>query len=307
MANITHRRPSCQPISALPLFEWAAQLSRPPLTVGGRHVHRRTGLPPSLANFFAQLNGIGRSSPDERASGSQRFACSTTIARLDSRAFARPSILETAWEFLTKFRPGGPCVLTAIEPDGNGPTLTVTALGPAEVRDFLREHDGVRNLYFSVNPTKRDMRRKASKADIAAVEFIHVDLDPRPDETPRDAKDRYLERLNQFELEPTFLIDSGNGSNGLFRLEQPVRDEEQFAECETLSLALNLALGGARGTQNIDRILRLPGTDNLPTAAKRKAGRDRCFASLIRVQRSRILTVGGFSLHRSESSTRQGR
>ena len=40
-------------------------------------------------------------------------------------------------------------------------------------------------------------------------------------------------------------------------------------------------LGAKAGTQNIDRILRLPGTINLPNAPKRKHGRVACTASLI--------------------------
>src|SRR5262249_38113330 len=38
---------------------------------------------------------------------------------------------------------------------------------------------------------------------------------------------------------------------------------------------------GDAGTQNIDRILRLPGTTNLPNAAKHKAGRTECRAKLL--------------------------
>jgi hypothetical protein len=40
-------------------------------------------------------------------------------------------------------------------------------------------------------------------------------------------------------------------------------------------------LGAKAGTQNIDRILRLPGTINLPNKAKLKAGRTACPTKLI--------------------------
>ena len=40
-------------------------------------------------------------------------------------------------------------------------------------------------------------------------------------------------------------------------------------------------LGSKAGTQNIDRILRLPGTTNLPNKAKQKAGRVKCPTKMI--------------------------
>src|SRR5262249_1463248 len=52
-------------------------------------------------------------------------------------------------------------------------------------------------------------------------------------------------------------------------------------DVEARILALTLRLGGDRGTQNIDRILRLPDTINLPNAKKRKAGRTECQAKLL--------------------------
>ena len=78
--------------------------------------------------------------------------------------------------FLEKLRPGGPWVLTAIVPDGA--TTTITARTPDEVEAFVRKHDGKRNLYYSVNPTRTAMCKKAAKTDIAAIEYALADLDP---------------------------------------------------------------------------------------------------------------------------------
>jgi hypothetical protein len=56
-----HRRPPVRHgIFDLPLFRWSAEREAPPFTIGGRWVHRRTGLPPTLANIVAELAGIGR-------------------------------------------------------------------------------------------------------------------------------------------------------------------------------------------------------------------------------------------------------
>jgi Mesyanzhinovviridae DNA primase len=88
-----------------------------------------------------------------------------------------------ALAFLEKLRPGGPWVLTAIVPDGT--TETITARTPDRVEAFIREHDGTRNLYYSVNPTRRAMSKKTAKTDIAAIEYALADLDPAEGETPR--------------------------------------------------------------------------------------------------------------------------
>ena len=206
------------------------------------------------------------------------------------------STADTAVEFLEKLRPGGPWVLTAIVPDGG--TTTITAKDAEEIKAFIREHDGKRNLYYSVNPTRTALSKKAAKIDIAAIEYALADLDPADGETPEQAKARYLAQLNgEFEPKATALVDSGNGIQVLWRLKdrivlgEPIKNEQgKFAfsqedsakidDVEARVAAVMLRLGSKAGTQNIDRILRLPGTMNLPNKKKRKAGRTACPTSL---------------------------
>jgi hypothetical protein len=149
------------------------------------------------------------------------------------------------------------------------------------VHAFVRRHDGRRNIYYSVNPTKTAMTKKAAKADIAMVEFLFADLDPADGETPDQAKARYLGQM--FEPRPTAIVDSGNGIQALWKLESPIAPlgPEKIAEVEALTKALTLKLGGTAGTQDICRILRLPGTTNLPNKTKRTAGRVPCPTRLI--------------------------
>jgi hypothetical protein len=193
----------------------------------------------------------------------------------------------TLEDFLEQLRPAGCWVLTAIVPDG--PTKTITADSRRDARRFVEEHDGTRNLYFSVNPTRTAMSSKAAKVDIAAIEYVLADLDPREDESPEAAKARYRENLRNNPT-PTVIIDSGNGLQALWRLSkrivlpEPITNERGqrshapeaikiIADVEDRTKALIERLGSVAGTQNIDRILRLPGTTNLPNAKKRKAGR----------------------------------
>ena len=187
-----------------------------------------------------------------------------------------------AANFLQSIRPNEPWVLVAITLDG--PTETITARSPAEVDAFVSANNGKRNLYYQVNPTKTAMTKKPAKADIAAVEYLFTDLDPEDNETTDAAKARYRKRIATFEQTPTAIVDSGNGIQALWKLSTRIElngSPEQIADIESRTKALTLRLGGKAGTQNIDRLLRLPGTTNLPNAKKRKAGRVECQTGFI--------------------------
>jgi hypothetical protein len=208
------------------------------------------------------------------------------------------AVEDVAVEFLEKSRPGGPWVLTAIVPDG--PTKTITARTADEVRNFVRAHNGKNNLYYSVNPTRKAMRKKAAKTDIAAIEYALADLDPAKGESPTAAKERYLRQLETFEPRPTAIVNSGNGIQALWRLKEPINlgkpvrddkdkkfvfspeDQARIDDVELRSAEMMRRLDCPdTSTRNIDRILRLPGTINLPNAKKRRDGRTPCPAELI--------------------------
>jgi hypothetical protein len=187
-----------------------------------------------------------------------------------------------AVKFLARLRSGGPWVLTAIPPDG-GSTLTQTFTELEEARQFIAEVNNASNVYYATNPTKRPLSSKAKKADIASVAYMHVDADPDREETPETFKERMAQQLETFEPFPTFVIDSGNGLQLLWRLERPVEitDGDVIADIEARNYALAERLGASPATRNIDRILRVPGTVNYPNEVKRKLGRTECRAELI--------------------------
>jgi hypothetical protein len=214
---------------------------------------------------------------------------------------------DDAVDFLQMLRPGGPWVLSAIDPNTEA-IETITAKTPNDVEAFVRKHEGKCNMYYSVNPTRTAMTKKAEKTDIARIEFILADLDPMNAETPAAAKARYLKQLDDAP-KPTAAIDSGNGVQCLWRLEDPIdlaepvwvdevitkngkkqkkrvakfsdADQANVEDVEARNAAIMLRLGAKAGTQNIDRILRLPGTTNLPNKAKAEKGRVACPAKLL--------------------------
>jgi len=158
---------------------------------------------------------------------------------------------------------------------------------------FVDKWNGKRNLYYSVNPTRTELDKKAAKTDIEAIEYALADLDPNEGETSEAAKARYLKALERFNPKPTALIDSGNALQGLWRMRERIAlgelesgkfgraDQDTIADVEVRIAAIMLRLGAKPGTQNIDRILRLPSTTNLPNAKKRKAGRTECQTKLL--------------------------
>jgi hypothetical protein len=217
-----------------------------------------------------------------------------------------------AVEFLEQLRPKGPWVLTAILPDG--PIETTTAHSASEVVAFVIKCNGIRNLYYSVNPTRGAVVKKAAKTDIAAIEYLLADLDPKAGENSVEAKARYLKLLETFESKPTAIVDSGNGIQCLWRLSERIvlgaptktmdgklafgpEDLAKIKDAEARTAAImEQRLDAKAGTQNVDRILRLPGTTNLPNAKKAKDGREKCRTGLLWFNNGTSYALNAFPL-----------
>jgi hypothetical protein len=261
-----------------PIFD---ELARPAKLLDVEHHHRRKGETSnedeSGESAMAQKNGARGRGPVDGTREAQSLGSNGAEAQVGTAAAG----------FLQLLRAGGPWVLSAIAPDG--PIETATVFTAEGVHRFVAAWNGERNLYYLVNRSRGVLHSKAKKQDMAAVEFVFADLDPRADETPQQGKERYLSALAGNGLPPpTFLVDSGNGIQALWRLtpavELPPVDtpewERTVAHSEGVNKAITLKLGGTAGTQNIDRILRLPGTINIPNKKKKREGRVQCEATL---------------------------
>jgi putative DNA primase/helicase len=132
---------------------------------------------------------------------------------------------------------------------------------------------------------------------------VLADLDPKDDEAPEAAKARYLDQLDAFQPEASALIDSGNGIQVLWKLRDRIAlgelltaedGEPELSEADLAKIAdaegrieeAMLSLGSIAGTQNVDRILRLPGTPNLPNERKRRRGLGVSMSKVIRLNGS---------------------
>jgi hypothetical protein len=232
--------------------------------------------------------------------------------------------LKLTLDFLMQLRAGGPWQLSAADPEadprhpkrGDIVTATITTIDGA--RTFLRTHNGHMNLYYAVNPVRHCKNKKAAKTDVAEIKFVPGDLDPQDDETAEAAKARYQAALQSFTPKPMFVVDSGNGIQILWRLAEPILLPDEVAWTkdakgrdkailtpETQAIVDNVEarskvameyLGAKAGTQNIDRILRLPWTVNLPNAVKLKKGRKPCQSSLLAYDPSAICQLQDFDV-----------
>ncbi len=124
--------------------------------------------------------------------------------------------------FLKWLRADGPWTLTAIVPDGKITTKIFTDLDAAG--RWIKARNKTANVYYAVNPLKSSYKasKKAKKSDVAAMEFLHLDIDPVPGKPIEAERERIRRVIDGIEPQPSIVIDSGGGFNCLWRLDQPV-------------------------------------------------------------------------------------
>lgn len=170
-------------------------------------------------------------------------------------------------------------MLTAINPAGKGiHTRTFADDQVQEMSSWIDEYSGLWNLYFAINPPMRRLSKKADKSEIRALVALHVDIDIRAGEPRDEERERIHAKLTTALPDgvppPTYVIDSGNGGWGIWKLAEPVvvdGDLERIRELERYNIALERAFG-ADHCHDITRICRLPYTVNIPNAKKRAKG-----------------------------------
>lgn len=200
-------------------------------------------------------------------------------------------------EFLRAYRPMGSgfWLLMAVRVDKkHTPVCPFSPDQEKEVLGWLEKHGAEHddpsqnyNLYFHVNPVDRMMQKKSGKDDVASMEYLHVDLDPRPGEELQAEKDIFLKALTDGRPDsvpaPTFIVDSGAGYHAYWKLDVPFRidgDAGKYNEAERYNIQLIAEFGGD-SCFNVDRILRLPGTLNRPDQKKIDKGRSTYLCELV--------------------------
>jgi hypothetical protein len=102
-------------------------------------------------------------------------------------------------------------------------------------------------------------------------------------------------RRRLVEDEPTFVVFSGGGYQAFWRLREPVdvSTPEGRASVRDRNKGIEVALGGD-SCHNLDRIMRLPGTVNIPTAKKVEKGRRETLARVEVAALERVFDLGDF-------------
>ena len=195
----------------------------------------------------------------------------------------------TAAAYLAMFHPDVLWVLTAIEPNQKG-IVTKAFDGPSaadEAQAWIAERDGKQNLYYSVAEVIDPADKKASRKNVKAVHYLHVDLDaeygrPLDDELAR-IKRLLTTKLPESIPKPTIIVFSGGGYQAFWKLDEPIPINGNLEAAEMAAAynkQLELVLGGD-SCHNVDRIMRLPFTQNIPNARKLAKGRRQVEAAVV--------------------------
>lgn len=194
---------------------------------------------------------------------------------------------DVAIAFLKRMLPSGPWSLTAINVDKKGiKTQTFVPGEEDQMREWIGTYNGSWNLYWGVNPCQGKLTNKAQKTDIVSMVCLHVDVDPRPGEELEAEQERALRILRNPPdniPKPTVIVFSGGGYQGFWCLEEPLPingDVGLAEEAELYNKQMVLAFG-ADHCHNVDRIMRLPGSVNIPDAKKIKKGRKPELSSVV--------------------------
>lgn len=207
-------------------------------------------------------------------------------------ASASKSDINQSLRFLAWAHPQGPWTLTSIPVEG-GRTFTATFHDLDAAKGWMAEKSGHQNIYWTVNRLRGPMDIKPKKEHIEEAVFLHVDLDPRkpadglsPEKLAKwnaDEQARILRTLEEFSPSPSAITFSGGGYQAFWRLDDPLYvggDDNRIADLEAYNKQLAIVLGGDN-THNIDRIMRVPGTINVPDEKKRKKGRVEALATVV--------------------------
>ena len=120
---------------------------------------------------------------------------------------------------------------------------------------YCLDLDGKMHVYYGVG--LRKSRGGGKKADVGCVTSLWADIDFK--DVPQDEA---RQKIRSFPVPPSACVRSGGGVHAYWFLVYPAF-ESSFGAVEAINAGILEAFGAQLGTQNVDRILRVPGTTNI--------------------------------------------
>lgn len=182
------------------------------------------------------------------------------------------------------------------------------------VMQWIGARQGRANLYFSVNPvhTRVDQngrQLKSERTDVERVAALHVDVDVRVGESQEDGTARILNTFDHYKTPPSLIVSSGGGAQAFWLLDDPIHiggDLARAEEAKLYNVQIERDLQGDH-CHNIDRIMRLPGTINVPDERKRRKGRLPALARVLKFDESIVYPLDAFVKAQPEQESAPGR
>lgn len=187
-------------------------------------------------------------------------------------------------EFLEAISGGLPVSVARINPTSgrvNGDTFEFPAQRD-EASAWIKEYNGRENLYFSLNAktASADLigrNGKLSEQDVSWIRGVGVDIDPI-DGRPLDEEKKRLHAVAVQQTAnvmgaPSVVTDTGSGVQMLWLFPEAIAHTEaskRIVQAQARGLEDMLA---SDPVNNLDRLYRLPLTQNLPDERKRARGR----------------------------------
>lgn len=163
--------------------------------------------------------------------------------------------------------PGGFVELRAISTDVNAKPRRIFTTTPKVITDFIDQYGqkgGDYSVYFGVNKRERE---SGKKVDVERVSALYVDVDTVKNGWDTDAMVKRIHAMKGV-LRPSACVKSGGGLHLYWFVETFLAAHHTLrSSVEDVNVKLRDIFAGD-AVQNIDRILRLPGTYNHRRKAK---------------------------------------